>query len=508
MLKGGFRTLINDYDFKYTINQERINWVKSTFSHVKKLVEIVSKIPINEFTYSGSIFFSYEFYNDEKDDDDTKFNPNINEEKNEEEKMIKYKEYTINNLINSLTQNFFGGISFELLNDCYKDVDLYTYVDPTGDVDIVIKTKNKFPEINKEFKDFRNELSKQRNEGTLNYFDININVAIVYYDEKLPNVPILNPYFKGISDFIFNYMLEQLNKTNMVIENSVDFDINDYDEIGDSVKTEYLNFRYETINNSNAKLVCYLDNNFETLRVQIVIAIFKDGTKNIDHLLEFLIKISEEKYFNLVCSEENPMNYKISPISTLVNDNLRAYKERISLLKDERELSHKPRNHFCRFIYLLTLFKYYPDFYNNLDNLEKTNINGEILRFIYPEYSFYIVKQGILKEVIIKTINVIYAFYSVFENTMKIHPINWKRIGKKIGAEIEQISQEQETEEYNKLLSLFRINASSFRKFSSKQDLPPLIEGGKYKHVKKNTRKYKKTHKRKNRKTKKRNRKK
>ena len=76
---------------------------------------------------------------------------------------------------------------------------------------------------------------------------------------------------------------------------------------------------------------------------------------------------------------------------------------------------------------------------------------------------------------------------------MKIIPGNWTRIGKKIGVEpIEEISQEQESQAYNKLLSLFLVNASSFRKFSSNQELPHLIEGGKYKHIKKNTRKYKK----------------
>jgi len=504
MLKGGFRTLINDYDFKYTINKERINWVKSTFPHVKKLVEIVSEMPIDKYTYSGSIFFSYELLNDEEEE---KFDRNKEENK---EKMIIYKEYTLNNLEKPFKQNFFGGISFELLNDCYKNVDLYTYVDPTGDVDIFIKTEKEFLQIKDELKNFSNDLIRQTKEGK--FGDFNVHLAMVYYDENLPNVPILNPYFKSISDFIFDYMLEELNKTNMVIENSVEFDINDYDGIDHSVKTEKLNFRHQNINNSNAKLVCYLDNDFRILRVQIVISIFKDETKNIDHLLEFLITISNEKSFNLVCSEENPMNYKISPISTLVYDNLEAYEKRKVLLTDQRrgELSHKPRNHFCRFIYLLTLFKYYPDFYNNLDRHEINVINSNILNLIQPEYSYYIVKKGVLEEVIVKTIDVIYAFYSVFEN-MKINPGNWKRIGRKIGVEpIEKISQEQESQAYNKLLSLFLVNASSFRKFSSKQDLPLLIEGGKYKHVKKNTRKYKKTHKRKNRKnrkTKKRNRK-
>ena len=77
-------------------------------------------------------------------------------------------------------------------------------------------------------------------------------------------------------------MLLKLNELSLSFENSVEFDINEYDGIDNEVKKEELGYKVIDIANSNAKLIRYLDRDEKTLRIQIVLKIIVDGESIID----------------------------------------------------------------------------------------------------------------------------------------------------------------------------------------------------------------------------------
>ena len=106
-------------------------------------------------------------------------------------------------------------------------------------------------------------------------------------------------------------MLLKLNEIELNFENSVDFNIDEYDQIDTDVKNEKLGYIVEDIKNSNAKLVRYLDRDFKTLRIQIILKVVVDGETIIDHLLEFLINKTakdNEDYKKQTITIEQPRN--------------------------------------------------------------------------------------------------------------------------------------------------------------------------------------------------------
>jgi hypothetical protein len=288
-LIGGLRKNIREYDFKYTYDNTRRNWIKSVFPFVETLVNIVANIPYNTYTYKGDIVYTFcgEIENDDNNDD--KLSISTIEEIKEE--IIKNDTFTLDKN-NSVNYTFFGGICFELLNDAYPNVNLYDFVDPTSDIDIVITT------IISKLPDNVSEVTSELNKIYSKYYKLNIKVNLVVINTlEDPNLePYLNPYFEHLSDFIFNQMLLKLNETPLNFENSISFDIDEYDAIVSDVKNERLGYKVEDIKNSNAKLVRYLDSDLKILRIQIILKVVVDGETIIDHLLEFLINDSIKTY--------------------------------------------------------------------------------------------------------------------------------------------------------------------------------------------------------------------
>lgn len=445
-LVGGLRRNIRSYDFKYTLDTTRKNWIKSVFPHVESLVNIVADIPYHEYNYRGDIIYTTRGISSQEYD--------TFEESLKNKQIDTYEILFQDRVIlpdNSLHYNFFGGICFELLNDTYPNVNLYDFVDPTSDIDIKISFK-----MNDSAKKKISHDNYKLIGNNPRYEDIDVNLFLVVNptitEPTIP--PYLNPYFADISNFIFNYMLLKLNELSLSFENSVEFDINEYDGIDNEVKKEELGYKVIDIANSNAKLIRYLDRDEKTLRIQIVLKIIVDGESIIDHLLEFLINPDSDSIDEILSLEK----YNISSIYTLFLDNLEAYNKRKSFLEVTGPRMHKPINHFTRFIYLLDLIKKNPQIYNPTHGMLKNIHSKYILKHLNnKEYLYYVIKdnQFIKKE--IPTINIIYAFYNIFTNVF-----NPTYIKKYLDIEI---TQEEEEQYYNILMSSFKINASPFRKF-------------------------------------------
>jgi len=474
-LVGGLRRNIRGYDFKYTLDTTRKNWIKSVFPHVESLVNIVANIPYADYNYHGDIIYTTRgALVKEQEETYAKSKENITDTETYE---ILFQDRLIAPT-NFLHYNFFGGICFELLNDIYPNVNLYNFVDPTSDIDIKISfimndsTKNKL---------LYDNYALMKGNPRYEDFDVNLFLVINPTVTDLDLVPYLNPYFRHMSDFILDHMLDELNLINLLFVNSVPFDINEYDTINDAVKKEELGYTVIDIVNSNAKLVRYLDSDEKTLRIQIVLKIIVDGESIIDHLLEFLINLDNNNIGQTLSLE----NYNISSLYTLFSDNLEAYSKRKILLDVVGPRMHKPVNHFTRFIYLLDLIKKNPQIYQFKDATDR-NINSTIVKYLSKEYIYYVIKENKFIKKEIPTIAIIYAFYNIF--TIILNPIYITKL------KIEVITQKEEQQYYDRLMSLFEINASPFRKFSL------IVAKGKknkktnkrYKKVKKN----KKTNKR------------
>lgn len=447
MLVGGLRKNIRSYDFKYTLDTTRKNWSKSVIPHVESLVNIVANIPYDQYNYHGDIIYTTRgVLAGEEEDEEPLFNNDNGEILfNNNDREILFNDRVISPT-NSLHYNFFGGICFELLNDAYPNVNLYDFVDPTSDIDIQITfTMNKDQQYKIQSENY------QLIKGNKRYYETNTNSDLVVNPTITePDIPpYLNPHFEDASNFIFNHMLVKLNELSLSVENSVPFDINEYSTIDNKVKKEELGYRVIDIANSNAKLIRYLDSNEKTLRIQIVLKIIVNGESIIDHLLEFLIN----NHSKLETYSLQP--YNISSIYTLFFDNLDAYNRRKNLLENSGAWTHKPINHFTRFIYLLDLIKKNPQVCSKF-SMEESSL---ILRNLHKQYVYYVIKDNQFIQKEIPTIDVIYAFYKIF--TTVFNPMHFRRI------KVSEITQEEEEQYYNKLMNLFKINASPFRKFLS-----------------------------------------
>jgi hypothetical protein len=519
-LVGGLRKNIRDYDFKYTTDNTRKNWIKSIYPHIETLVNIAANIPYSGCNeYNGSIVYTYfgEIKEDEPNDD---VRGKLIEIKT---KPIKNYTFTLDKN-NSVNYNFFGGICFELLNDAYPNVNLYDFVDPTSDIDIDIstiisdspdKTREAYSELNQKY------IGKENSE--FNEIEKKVNLVVDKTLEEPELEPYLNPYFRYVSDFIFEQMLIQLNQSELNFENSVPFDIDEYKEIVPEVKDERLGYMVNNIENSNAKLVRYLDQDFGYLRIQIILKVVVNDEIIIDHLLEFLfhkvksdndnytkqtitipekenwrISPPEEKIMgrprstrNMIKGEiigpleekiERPINTRsilqgqrinISSLYTLIDDNLEAYKKREVESETEGPRRHKPINHITRIIYLLDLIKNNSNVYDSLDPMAKGSIRLSITKQIVPSYVYYKVKNDEFTINRIDTINIVYAFYTLFVKLMQIEDIYlFNLLRPRItGIVIPKITKNEEQNYYNSLMSLFGMNASPFRKIKPNQEI-------------------------------------
>jgi hypothetical protein len=169
---GGLEPLnksLKDSDFKYTLDNDRINWVKEFYPYSDYFINSIREIPWNEYTYNGlceytKMRFDNKTRNSEKDVD--------------EERDIKTEKPP--------TYVFAGGCVYEILKNKYKNVDLYDYCDPTGDIDVNVYPP-KLPSFDEE----------EDGEPNVYFRLINDNV---------------NSFYRDFLEWLFNNLVENINK--------------------------------------------------------------------------------------------------------------------------------------------------------------------------------------------------------------------------------------------------------------------------------------------------------
>jgi len=465
---GGIRKSIEDVDFKYIEDPIRIMWSKSVIKNVQKIVDFISTIPFDSFSYNGDIYYSIVKNTTVKE---KSFNSKISIP--EVEPIVL--NYVKSNLAipagqkNIISYNFFGGTVFELLNDNYTNVNLYKYTDPTSDIDVLINTNNNIKTFVNNYKNLLEDIQHEE-EDELYYYLIESKNTLVYENEN--GIVMINPFTKSIADFIYDNLLENLNRLNLFFENSVQFEDHEYELIEYRMRDSELGYKSTEIGNTNAKLISYFDEDFKTFRIQLVLKIKNETHQIIDHFVEFLIKepqiFSKTKTELRKVIEDTTYTYNISSLVVLFYDNLDAYIKRQNLLIENKiDTRHKGLNHILRFIYLLDLIKQNPNIFYELTmnstinsvNYDKRTIALNLNKTLLNSYIIYIYIDGknIYKK--IETKYIFKAFQSLILDFFKTSRLPTRSK--------ELLSETTLTEEkmYNILSRFFDLNSSPFRRF-------------------------------------------
>lgn len=303
--------------------------------------------------------------------------------------------------------SLFGGCVYELLykkygnNIKYNNVDLHKYCDATGDIDI----KLFFPSL-------------QINGPIKERYPV-----ISFFNRKNK----INSFFRHFTGWIFdlvvdifthNEIIQNEEQLNYMFPNTVDFDINEYDQIDEAVKNDDYGFRFRKV--GNFYVLGYFEQSM--FKTQIICKVVKDGISVIDHLLEFVCtsyfnlpngyKSQPDEKFSQQLSnignnllnnkysgnfEEQIRNLLIRPISfsnlkeqykqdiyiqtytKLIDGNISGYKERYTSISDPgnpkwrgKKYRHKGLNHIARLFYLFEFF------YQNEQILNEALINEQL----------------------------------------------------------------------------------------------------------------------------------
>jgi len=353
--KGGFKNKIDDNDFKYTRDMQRIIWTKNAYPNHQQLIDIIANISWDEYTYKGSVMISQ--YETKSDNEGGKMNESGKIEYAEETILVDITKHTLQTN-EGIEYNFFGGICYELLDDAFDNTNLSLYVDPTGDIDVALNIPYFGYDKNTDF-----------------FNTVYGNSDKSYYHDVIVNNE-MNPYYRNVVDWIVNKLRIELSNLDMnrLYPKSVDFNIDEYADIPIEHKTPEMGFN--DIKIGNAHILSFIDHinedkpNNIMIKIQIVIKIVDDAITIIDHVLECVISIDKTKSIDLYKPPLNKTNvltisgkkYNIEDYAELVEGNLDGYYNRkIYIDNDISEYIHKPYNHVGRLFYLFELFKFNKD---------------------------------------------------------------------------------------------------------------------------------------------------
>jgi hypothetical protein len=359
---------LQNYNFKYTLSKERIVWCKNVYNGLSQITNIVKEIDWDSYAFDDDCLIQYE-----TETEDSRGSITYSHEyKNMRMKTVEKLKYQI-----------FGGCAYELLDNIYNNqVDLRKFMDPTGDLDVVITIPQIF---NQEIYDDESFVPR------VPFFDI-LNTSYVEPDKKI------NKYYESVITWCYENILEKISNYNLneLFPKSVPFDINEYEQIPTDSKTPNLGFKDTAI--GNLHLVSFVQNVLSNMfKIQLIIKIEDKGVSIIDHVMEFIF--TYEKYNEIVqyanipnrnltldhCSFLNNINksiekcdlyFTIDNLDYMLKENFDAYKRRHFIIKRSDNNSHKAFNHIMRIIYLIELvvnieqFKNYRiKFFNSIDTI-------------------------------------------------------------------------------------------------------------------------------------------
>jgi len=408
---GGVEPLISQIkpnDFKYTFDKERRVWVMNVYPYADTFLNSVRDIPWNQYSYNGICEYVSKF-----------------EEYGGGKSNKRYKGGSPTKLnvqsMSSPVYSFSGGTVYEILNRRYKNVNLYSYSDPTGDIDCAVY----IPQI------------PYNSAGD------------VYF---LNNDGEVNEYYEDFINWTFTNLVSQMRNyeglLNDMFPNMVDFDLDEYQDI----PTEHKNrFCYKVVKIGKLFIVAFLNENKGMFKIQIVCKIEDSSEKVmerkingyeenehintqisvIDHAVELIFPLPEEnssfspsaddydKILNSVntisFSENN--NYSVQKYGALAQDNLDAYVNRRQAYSSDnfKEVIHKPLNHVSRLFYMYELFYQNPEI-NISNDLYNIIINSDFIKKIGKDFLYYKIENDVFYKVNVDLKQFMNAYMTLFMN--------------------------------------------------------------------------------------------
>ncbi len=374
MQRGGFDILpLKDSDFKYTQSQDRILWTKNVFPIGHYIADAVMKIPWKKYSYQGSCNLWKDNVDVEESNSYTTFTRKAGTPTYVKETIPLFAKYE-----SSPGFYFFGGSVYELMNTLYRNEadlpDLHSYVDPTGDLDIIVipPTFNTTDEYDlEEYKVYffeslqpstnASNIEPQETQGCVdqskNYNAGNRVVhEVVTRDSRRYN-NFLDHFTSWIMDQ-FATNIKNMKKGTLfssLFGNTVPFNLENDAEgrFADSV-----------ICIDNIKIVRSFLPYMSKIKIQLI-AKFTGMTRS-DHICEFLIHVPNnvDDYMGSLnqYTKNHDSDYLIlkgipmSNFKELINGNMDAMKNRFGFYKDPK-YRHKFYNHVGRMLYLQKFLK-------------------------------------------------------------------------------------------------------------------------------------------------------
>jgi hypothetical protein len=340
----------DDLDFRYTFSKNRIKWITNIYPYSYIFLEIPNLIEWGEFQYRGPC--EIRIQNDEENDEENPtYNPNL---------ISNETLYTDSIGLVSSTSDlpkyiFFGGCVYEIISRKYPNVNLNEFIDPTGDIDILLQ----LPKLKLLKTNIKDDVPTNFNQD---------NYIFVQSDKTNETDPPtwLNSYIcalgKWLVESITNVLTLELDtpeKIRTMFPDINAFDINKYDELNPYYKEEKLGYNLKDIHG-----LIYIASFIvgDMYKIQVIMKIGNE----IDHVLEFVYagivckhksyfrtNNKDETYFNI---DINGIEYKIDDVNELIIGNLSAYAIRNQTVHEKYKISyHKAFNHVGRLLYLLEL---------------------------------------------------------------------------------------------------------------------------------------------------------
>lgn len=402
--KGGVFPLRRLPPFKYTINEERKQFVGHLYPYSDYFLKCVNDVRLDDFRFEGECE-----YLETQDDDDKGFqitkaieNANLNETQPE---LVGVKRFVSTK---PTYKYYFGGVVYELLNRVYAGINLHRYCDATGDIDCIIKP----PQVK----------------------------TVDGPDDFVVFIPFaingnMTRYYREFTETLFNKLSESLMRTPQLnkIPGLVEFDINEYTNIQEQYKTEQLGYRFMQIGKVYAVSFFELD----MYKTQIVCKVeytTRDENNNevigfaIDHIAEFVLSLPTGPDSEANVSSDtwkaphtvqliiNSEQYQVRDYSVEISRNIESYIERIELYNDPNT-QHKAINHIARIFYL------YEVFYQFKDIIDLKQIYNILIIYGFPkkklvkirELLYYKIVQGEFQKIKVDIFAFMYSYIKIIK---------------------------------------------------------------------------------------------
>ena len=364
---GGLEPLLKTPKFKYTLNEERKVFISSMYPYADYFMNAVRDIPWKLYTFAEET--EYTFHNSKSMTTIT--------ESHREYKMCKNENYP--------TYVLLGGCAYEILNKKYRNINLHSYCDPTGDIDVSIYP----PRL------------------TTNYDGNNNDGKLLFFNKENTQI---NIFYRHFIDWTFNQYVENIKGFQRYLSemfpNMVQFDIVDYTSIPTHHKTNA--FCYKMVQIDKICIVAFLNEDKTMFKIQTVCKIVQDSVSVIDHVVELIIPLpsndgvrGEFDLANELYDKNNELNfqkidfqnrssYNITHFASLVDANFMAYSARIESYEHDEHI-HKAINHVARLFYLYELFyRNVEDFKQILKSASLTRMFGKTKKkFFLESYHYY-----------------------------------------------------------------------------------------------------------------------